>query len=68
MEYNTMAQTLTNAFATVIVGTVIIAVGYGILGFIAWCCIWVGKWVAIMIKKQYVDAVTTVWNGKKAKA
>lgn len=72
MDINAISQALSNAFMIVIVSSLIVAVGFGLIGGLAWLYIWIGKWVMVYIRKAYADALEVagaeVKNGKRQAA
>ena len=68
MDYNQMAALLTSSFTNIVVASAIVVFGFLILAGLALLYVWLAKWTCIIIKKQYVDALSSVWNGKKVKA
>jgi hypothetical protein len=51
---------LSVSFGTIIVASLVLAVGLGLMAGLAWLYIWTGKWMWIGLRKVYQDAMETV--------
>ncbi len=68
MDINAVSQTLSNAFSIVIISSLIVAVGFGLIGGLAWLYIQIGRWIFIYIRKAYFEAMEAAKPGKRQTA
>ncbi len=69
MDINQVSQALSNAFSMIIVASIILAVGLGFLGGLAWAYLWCGRKMLVLLHNAYNETVKPLGipNGKKAR-
>jgi hypothetical protein len=70
MNTELVIMTLSNALGLVILASMTMAVGLGILSGLIWLYLWLGRRMLVMLHKAYDEAVMPLSekNGKKVKA
>ena len=70
MATEQVLMALSNALVMVIMATVTLAVGLGILAGVCWLCLWSGRKMLVLLHKAYEEASKPLAepNGKRVKA
>ncbi len=70
MATEQVIMSLSNALTMVILASLVLAVGLGILSGLIWLYLWLGRKILVLLHNMYNEAIKplTVVNGKKQTA